>query len=129
MRAMFFLSISRTDLATGLSGPGVLPLPRRKRTSSREESFGFIRGHDNSRPDGFATSFAGADANAIVERQDEDFAVADLAGLGGAGGVDDGLDGRLDERFVDGNFQLELGQEANLELGAAVDFGIAALTA
>ena len=31
----------------------------------------------------FAAAFAGADADAVVQRQDEDLAVADFAGLAG----------------------------------------------
>src|SRR5947209_4660513 len=45
------------------------------------------------RPDRLAAAFAGADADAIVEGEDENLAVADLAGLRRAGGVDDGFDG------------------------------------
>src|SRR5205823_4430368 len=82
-----------------------------------------------SRPDGGRAAFAGADADAVVERQDENLAVADLPGLGGAGGVDDGLDGRLDEGVVDRYFQLQLGQQADLDLRAAVDFRCTALPA
>src|SRR5207253_5925517 len=98
-RGLVFLHEAQQFLAQGLVGrlragrarlvgARRLPTTRRRRARRRKGRVGFIRGHDNSRPDGFATSFAGADANAILERQDEDFAVADLTGLGGAGGVD-----------------------------------------
>src|SRR5215469_4677732 len=48
---------------------------------------------------------AGADAHHLVERCDEDFSVADLAGLGLAG---DRFDHRLDELRFDRDFHLEL---------------------
>src|SRR5262249_17903403 len=82
-----------------------------------------------SRPDGGAAALAGADADAVLQRQHEDLAVADGAGLAGAGGVDDRLDGRLDERLVDGDLQLQLRQQPDLHLRAAVHLGVAALPA
>src|SRR5262249_29858417 len=83
----------------------------------------------DSRPDGFAAAFAGTNADAVLQRQHEDLAVADLSRLGGAGGMHDRLDGGLDEGVVDGDFELELGQQPHLELAAAVDLGVAALPA
>src|SRR6185312_2600449 len=62
----------------------------------------------------------------IVHRQDEDFAVADLPGLRRAGGVDDGLDGSLNEGVVDGDFQFQLGQQTHGELGTAIHLRVAA---
>src|SRR5262249_53230696 len=69
--------------------------------------------------------FAGADANGAVETEDEDLAVADLAGLGGRG---DGFDGLVELVGRDRDLDLDLGQEAHGVLGAAVDFGVALLT-
>ena len=46
----------------------------------------------------------------MVDRVDEDLAVADLAGLGGAG---DGIDDLVDLVGGDSHFDLELGQEAD----------------
>jgi hypothetical protein len=43
---------------------------------------------------GLAAAFAGADADAIFQRQDEDFAVADFA-RAGSGGLRDGFDRRF----------------------------------
>src|SRR5581483_4979676 len=55
----------------------------------------------------------------------EDFAVSDLAGLGGSGnGGDDFVD--LFGRYRD--LDLELRQEAHGVFGAAIDFGVAFLT-
>src|SRR5436309_10883582 len=79
--------------------------------------------------DGLAAALAGADADAVLQRQHEDLAVADLAGVAGAGGVHDRLDRRLHERLVDGDLQLDLRQQPDLELAAAVDLGEAALPA
>src|SRR5947209_13293613 len=83
----------------------------------------------SSRPDGLATALAGADADAVLQREHEDLAVADLPGTGGAGGVNDGLDRAIDEGVVDGDLQFQLGQELYLDLGAAIHLGIAALPA
>ncbi len=74
-------------------------------------------------------AFAGADADAIVEGQDKDLAVADLAGLRGAGGVDDGFDGGFNKGVVDGDFHFQFGQQADLHFRAAVELGVAALPA
>ena len=70
--------------------------------------------------------FAGADAHGVVEADDEDLAVADLAGLGGRR---DGVDGLVDLVRGDRDLDLDLGQEAHRIFGAAVDFGMALLTA
>src|SRR5215471_1319536 len=71
------------------------------------------------------SGFAGADADSLVEADDKDLAVADLAGLRGRGDRLDDLVG-----LVGGNrhFDLQLGQEAHGVLGAAVDFRVALLT-
>src|SRR6266446_6457490 len=47
--------------------------------------------------DGLPAAFARADADAVLQRQDEDLAIANLTRLGSAGGMHNGLDGRLDE--------------------------------
>src|SRR5215218_1858280 len=92
----------------------------------------FYRPLSSGRPlraDGGRPALAGADADRVLERQNEDLAVADPAGVPGPGGVDDGLDRGLDERVVDRDFELELGQEPNLELLPAVDLGVPLLPA
>src|SRR5882724_10268290 len=69
---------------------------------------------------------AGADAGDRLERKDENLAVADLAGLGGG---DDRVD-RLPDRLVgNGDLDFDLGQEVDRVLAAAVDLGVALLTA
>src|SRR5262245_34715571 len=84
---------------------------------------------EESRSDRGAAAFAGADADAIFERQDEDFAVADGAGFADTGRMDDGFDSRFDESVVDGDFELQFGQEANLEFLPAIHFREPALPA
>src|ERR1700754_2729336 len=75
---------------------------------------------------GRGIGLAGADANRVVEVDDEDLAVADLSGFRGGG---DGVDGLVDLLGGDGDFDLDLGQEAHGIFGAAVDFRVAFLTA
>jgi hypothetical protein len=70
------------------------------------------------RTDRGRAALASADADGVVERQDEDLAVADLPRIAAARRVNDRLDRRLDERLVDGDLQLDLGQQPDLELRA-----------
>src|SRR5438445_872777 len=60
----------------------------------------------------------------MVEVDDEDLAVADLAGFGSGG---DGVDGLVDLIRGDSDLDLDLGQEAHGVFGAAVDFRVALL--
>ena len=74
----------------------------------------------------FFAHFLGADADGFVHRGDEDLAIADLAG---ARGLDDGgLDAR-DEVIGEDDLDLDLWQEIDGVLAAAVDFGMAFLAA
>ena len=82
-----------------------------------------------SRSDGLSAAFAGADSDAIFEREDEDLAVADLARVAGASGVNDRFHGRFDEGIIDGDLQFQLGQQAHLKLGAAINLGVPSLSA
>src|SRR6185436_16241833 len=68
--------------------------------------------------------FAGADAHHLLERRDEDLAVADLAG---AGRCLDGFDHALDDRVVDRRLDLHLGQKVHHVLGAPVQLRVALL--
>src|SRR5690606_36011366 len=70
--------------------------------------------------------FAGADADDLLPIEDEDLAVADLAG---AGGVLDRLDGLGDELVGDARLDLDLRQEADDALRAALEPGRALLAA
>src|SRR5438874_8532095 len=60
----------------------------------------------------------------MVEVDDEDLAVADLAGLGSGC---DGVDGLVDLIRGDSDLDLDLGQEAHGVFGAAVDFRVTLL--
>src|SRR3954451_15193737 len=62
----------------------------------------------------------------MVEVDDEDLAVADLAGLGSCC---DGVDGLVDLIRGDSDLDLDLGQEAHRIFGAAIDFRVALLAA
>src|SRR6476661_6305394 len=73
---------------------------------------------------GVRSRLAGADAQRLLDRGDEDLAVADLAGVGR---LLDRLDGALDLGVVDHDLDLHLGQEAHQVLGAAIDLGLALL--
>src|SRR3954452_15900977 len=80
----------------------------------------------SAKSEGGGIGLAGADANRMVEVDDEDFAVADLSGLCGRS---DRIDGLVDLVRIDGNFDLDLGQEAHGVFGAAIDFRMAFLSA
>src|SRR6202012_206026 len=78
----------------------------------------------SAKSEGCGIGLAGADANRMVEVDDEDLAVADLSGFCRRG---DRIDGLVD--LVGGNrdFDLDLGQKAHRVLGATVDFRVAFL--
>src|SRR5258707_107052 len=82
-----------------------------------------------SRSNRGAAALAGTDPDTVLQGQNKDLAVADLTGVAGARGVDDRFDGCLHEGVVDGNFELELGQEPHLELAAAINLGEPSLPA
>src|SRR5262245_15735403 len=69
---------------------------------------------------------AGADTHGAIDAVDEDLSVADLTGLGGPY---DGVDDFADQIGRYGGLDLDLGQEADGVFGAAIDFGVALLTA
>src|SRR5438874_2254173 len=69
---------------------------------------------------GLGAALAGADADAVLQRQDEDLAVADAALGAGAAGLHDGVDRRLDEVLVNRDLQLHLAQQLHGQLVAAV---------
>src|SRR5438105_7252715 len=71
-------------------------------------------------------SLARADADDLFQRRYENLAVADLAGA--CGGLD-GFDDAVDDRIVDGGFDLHLRQEIDHVFGTAVQLGVAFLAA
>src|SRR5580765_2364678 len=76
--------------------------------------------------EGVLAGLAGADANDLLQRRDEDLAVADLAGTGR--GLDR-LDDPVDDRIVDRGLDLHLGQEIDHVFGAAVELRMPLLPA
>jgi len=72
-----------------------------------------------------SVGLAGADAHGGVDREDEDFSVSDLTGLGGRG---DGVDRLVDLVGCDRHFDLDFRQEAHRVFGAAINFRVALLT-
>src|SRR6187401_2775086 len=71
-----------------------------------------------------AVGLAGTDAQRVIDIDDEDLAVADLAGLGGGR---DGLDHLVGAVRRDHDLDLDLGQEVHRVFGATVDLGVALL--
>src|SRR5579883_3456843 len=69
---------------------------------------------------------ADANANHLIQRADENLAVADLAG---ARGLHDRLDRAFDQVVWQRDLQFHLGQEIHHVLRAAVQFGVAFLSA
>jgi hypothetical protein len=76
--------------------------------------------------DGGFTALVSADADYIFDREDEDLAVADLAGFGGGCDRGDCL-GR--EVVGDDDLKFGLGQEINRVFGSTIDLGVAFLAA
>src|SRR5229473_8652624 len=76
--------------------------------------------------DGVQSGFPGSDPNGFFDVGDEDLAVADPPGLGGA---TDRLDGFLDHVVAEHNLDLHLGEEIHHVLGAAIKLGVSLLAA
>src|SRR5207244_1778923 len=79
--------------------------------------------------DGFRPAFAGANAEAVLQRQDEDLAIADAPLGSSAARLHDGVDRRLDEILVHGDLQLHLPPQVDRQLVAAVDLRVPLLSA
>src|SRR5689334_4661485 len=75
------------------------------------------------------SSLAGADPDAVVHREDEDLAVADLAVGPTPPRFEDGVDGRFDEVLIDGDLELDLAEQVDRDLVPAIDLGIPLLAA
>src|SRR6185437_15587182 len=71
--------------------------------------------------DGCGIEFAGADAHGAVDVENEDLAIADLAGVGGSG---DRFHHLLDQVGLHRDFDLYLRQEAHMVFRAAIDLGL-----
>src|SRR3546814_6355211 len=71
------------------------------------------------------TGFTGTDTINLLEIKDENLAIADLAG---SGRLLDRFDDLIQHVILDGNFELDLGQEIDDILGTAVELGVTFLT-
>src|SRR4051812_43578374 len=76
------------------------------------------------RSDGLGPALAGPDADAILHRQDENLAIADLAVGAAPARLDDRVDGRLDEILVHGDLELDLPEQVDGHLMPPIDLGI-----
>src|SRR5246127_4798771 len=74
--------------------------------------------------DGVQSGFPGSDPNGFFDVGDEDLAVADPPGLGGA---TDRLDGFLDHVVAEYNLDLHLGEKIDHIFGSAIKLGVAFL--
>src|SRR6266436_10330723 len=74
--------------------------------------------------DGVQSGFPGSDPNGFFDIGDEDLAVADPPGLGGA---TDRLDGFLDHVVAKYNLDLHLGEKIDDVFGPAIEFGMSFL--
>src|SRR5262249_4314238 len=81
---------------------------------------------DVLRSERVAVGFAGADAQRVLDRPDENLAVADLPG---ARRRAERLDHPVGVLGCDRDLDADLGQEVHDVLGAAIDFGVALLAA
>ena len=76
--------------------------------------------------DGFLIAFSGPDPDRLIERGNEDLAVANLPGSSRRG---DGFDRLTDEIGRHGDLDLQLGQKADRIFRPTVDFRVALLAA
>src|SRR5690606_32945254 len=97
-------------------------VPRRKLAGAWDRR---RKSYLHPRSERFVAALSGADAHHLVDRQDEDLAVADAAGLGG---LLDGLDHLRDLLVRHDHLELHLGQEVHDVLRAAVELGVTLLT-
>src|SRR5688500_4459035 len=112
----------RSGVAAGLSCASAAPVNTTQTTMASHAISFFIAfslkgGH---------IGFAGADADDLLQVENENLAVADLAGIGRAL---DGLDGLLEQLGLHRGLDLHLGQEIDHVLRAAVELGVAFLAA
>src|SRR4051794_30157513 len=82
----------------------------------------------NRESDRLGAALAGPDPDAVVHRQDEDLAIADLAVRPAPARLDDRVDRRLDEVLVDGDLQLDLPEQVHRDLVPPINLGVTLLT-
>lgn len=79
--------------------------------------------------DGFSAAFSRANADAIVHRKNEDFAIANFAVFTAAAAFQNGIDGGLHEFFVHADLQLHFAKQADAVVAASHGSGLASLSA
>src|SRR5579884_218686 len=118
----------RASLARGRADSAEPGLPPERaegpRRPPRRGSVSPVLGHPVH--DDVLALLTGADADGLVDRQDEDLPVADLAG---ARRADDGVDHRVHPRLLDHGLDLHLALQGDVGPRPAVDLGVAALRA
>src|SRR5207237_8380645 len=77
----------------------------------------------------FRPTFACADAQAVFQRQDEDFAIANATLGAGAAGLHDGVDRGLDEILIDGDLKLNLTQQVHCQFMSTINLRMPFLAA
>src|SRR5262249_39265340 len=75
--------------------------------------------------DRLRTALAGANPNAVVQREDEDLAVADLAVGSAASCFEDGVYCGFDEILIHRDLELDLSQQVDGDLVSTINLGIA----
>src|SRR3954464_2141653 len=118
----FFASALAAGLSAALSCASTAPVKATHTAMATHATRFFIEFSSERRRIGLA----GADADDFFERHDEDLAVADLAGIGG---LLDRLDHLLEHFVLDRGLDLDLRQEIDHVLRAAVELGMTLLPA
>src|SRR5262245_65112511 len=94
---------------------------RKLRISTLASHSAFRIPHSSDR---ILTVLAGADADRLIDWEDEYLSVAEFAS---AGGLDNRVDSVLDDLVVEDDFNLQFRHEFNLVFAAPVDLGVALL--
>src|SRR6202163_357959 len=145
-RSTYLTSLSlidfRTSLAVFMNTPfGYGRFPALSDASSNSRTFSQTKSGCRSSPflvfpgrkiriapgsDSVQPGFSSSDPDRFLDVGDEDFSIADAAGLGGA---PDGVDRFFDQIVADHDLDFDLGQEVHDVFGAAIEFGVALLAA
>ena len=103
-------------------------MQRKSREDSLLRGFFFVVGlkdkwTENPGSDSAASALVGSDPHALLQRGDENLAVADLAAFVPCR-RNDGIDGHVDELVVDGNIETDFREQVRRDLLAAIVFDI-----
>src|SRR5262249_7747895 len=106
---------------TGGMGKRVCPWPHRlARARQACPCHSHANSMTRSSSDRVSAALAGADADAVLEREDKDFSIANFARLARAAPFDDRRNGRLDKIVVDGDLQLHFAEQIHRDLMPAI---------